>query len=85
MWLRAVRAAERGQDPGIGIAGKSPPNPMLALDRALLVSPRRKPGPSYPQSPRRSPGPQGYPLRAPPWRSTAKAAHPPGPCSPLEQ
>ena len=39
MWLRAVRAAEPGQDRGIGIAGKSPPNLVPAPDRGLPVLP----------------------------------------------
>lgn len=30
MWLRAIRAAERGRDGGIGIAGKSAPKPAAA-------------------------------------------------------
>lgn len=57
MWLRAVRAAERGQDGGIGIAGKSPPNLVLAPDRGLLVLPAENPvrptpkPPSMPTSP----------------------------------
>lgn len=65
MWLRAVRAAERGQDPGIGIAGKSPPNPVLALDRGLLVSPRRKPVRHTPKVPVEAQVPRATPSALP--------------------
>lgn len=84
MWLRAVPAAERGQDGGIGIAGKSPPNLVLAPDRGLLVLPAENPVRPTPKVPLDAHFPRAtYPLGPPRWRSTSKAAHPPGPCSPL--
>lgn len=58
MWLRTIRAAERGQDGEIGIAGKSPPKPVAGpRSRPPSVSPRKTwffippKSPSVPSSP----------------------------------
>lgn len=58
MWLRTIRAAERGQDGEIGIAGKSPPKPDAGpRSRPPSVSPRKTwffippKSPSVPSSP----------------------------------
>lgn len=83
MWLRTIRAAERGQDGEIGIAGKSPPKPDAGpRSRPPSVS-HEKPGSSYSRSPPRCPVHQGYSLCPTWWLSMANATRPPSPCSPL--
>ena len=70
VWLRAVRAAERGRDGRVKIAGKSAPKlgavPRLRLPSASPLKTRFYMSPCPP----RCPVPQGYPLCPPWWRST---------------
>lgn len=78
VWLRAIRAAERGRDRGIGIAGKSAPKPAAAprlrppsaspVKTGFYMSPSSPTVPSFPK----------LPSALPWWHSVAKAS-----CTPL--